>query len=196
VNPGLHRAVLATGVAALLLAFLAGAVQSLRSERRVPAANLLLDGPAEHVENLLRSERYDDAVRQLRLYEELSNDRLPHERLATALSGLGPDARRRMAQALRDHPGYARGHYQLGLAFLGADEYEAARGELEAALRVRPDDPEAHNALGVVLAYQGRLEDAAAHFGAALSLRPDYAEARLNLARIESVMNSAPAGTE
>ena len=158
----------------------------------MPAANLLVDGPARHIERLLRSESYTEAVRQLRMYGPVSNDRLPHERLAVVLSQLGPEARRGVAQALRDQPGYANGHYQLGLAFLSAEEYEQATSELEEALRIRSSWPEPHNALGVALAYQGRGEDAAAHFWQALALRPDYAEARENLEKIEPLLAGTP----
>jgi tetratricopeptide (TPR) repeat protein len=188
----LQRVAFVTAAAALLLAIVAGAVHSVLSRHRVPSANLLVDGPADHIEDLLKRKEYDAAVRQLVAYEPLSNDRLPHERMAEVLLQLGPEARQAVAQALRNHPGYARGHFQLGLAFLGADEYDSAAAQLNEALRLSPTFPEAHNALGIVLAYQGQGEEAAAHFWQALAQMPGYPEARENLERIAPLFDRAP----
>jgi tetratricopeptide (TPR) repeat protein len=182
-----HRAAFVTGAAAFSLAVLVGASHSLRSEHRLPAPDLLVDGPARHVERLLERGNHDGAVRQLIAYQRLSNDRLPHERLTPVLARLGPDARAAFAAALRATPGYAAGHRQLGLAFSSAREYESAATQLQEALRLRPDDAEAHNALGMVLGNLGRVEDAAGHFIRAITLMPDWAQPRANLERLEQL---------
>jgi Flp pilus assembly protein TadD len=185
----LHRIVFAVGAVAFVSACLLGIAQSLRSDQRLPAANVLVDGPAEHIETLLRNKQYDEAMRQLAQYETMSNDRLPHERVAVVLSQLDPEARRGAAEALRAHPGYTQGHYQLGLAFLEADEYASAQSEFEEVLRAQPRHAEAHNALGMALAYQGDGEGAAAQFWQALRLKPDFQEPQVNLGKIEPLLN-------
>lgn len=138
---------------------------------------------------LLRSKQYDQAVRELAQYESMSNDRLPHERLGQVLFTLDAADARQVAEALRKYPNYARGHYQLGLALLQAEDYPGAQTEFEAVLEKDPSDAEAHNALGLALSYQGRGEEAAAQFWQALRLRPDFAEPRINLTAIEPLLN-------
>ena len=182
----------ALGAGAFVMVCLLGLVQSLRSDHRLPAANVLVDGPAEHIETLLRNKRYDEAIGALAQYHYMSNDRLPHERVGTVLSGLDADARRGVAEALRAYPRYVQGHYQLGFAFLEADDYPGAQSEFEAVLRAQPDNAEAHNGLGLALAYQSRGEEAAAQFWNALRLRPDFEEPRINLGAIEPLLDRKP----
>lgn len=187
-----YRTAFALGAGAFVVTCLLGLVQSVRSDHRLPAANVLVDGPAEHIETLLRNRQYDEAIGALAQYQYMSNDRLPHERLATVLLGLDADAKRGVAESLRSHPDYVRGHYALGLAFLEAEDMLSAQSEFEAVLRADPADAEAHNGLGLALAYQGRGEEAAAEFWNALRLRPDYADPRINLGAIEPLLNRKP----
>jgi len=184
-----QRIVFAAGSGVLLLGFAIGVVASVRSGRSVPAPNLLVEGPAVLVRRLLIAKDWGGAVRQLRAYGQLSNDRLPHEQLAEALFGLGPEARAGFAEALRDGgPGYAQGHYQLGLAHERAEEHDRAAAELEEALKLRPRFPEARNALGVTLINEGRPGEASAHFREAGS--QGYAPALENLERLEALLRS------
>jgi tetratricopeptide (TPR) repeat protein len=186
----LQRIVFVAGTAAFVLAFLVGAVAAYRSERRLPAPDLLVEGPALHVQRLLAAKDWDAAVRQLRAYEYVSNDRLPHEQLGELLLRLGPEARAGFAEALRaGGPGYAQGHYQLGVALEGADEHDRAAAELEEAVRLRPDLAEAQNALGVALINAGQVEKGAAHFREAAS--QGYAPALENLQRLQAMLEEA-----
>jgi hypothetical protein len=86
-NP-VSRIVFMLGAGAFILTCLLGVTQSLRSDRRLPAANVLVDGPAEHVETLLRGKQYDQAI-PLRGCEYVG-DRLPHERVGQVLGTLVP----------------------------------------------------------------------------------------------------------
>jgi Flp pilus assembly protein TadD len=187
------RIVFGLGTGAFVVTCLLGVVQSFRSDRRLPAANVLVDGPAEHVEMLLRDKKYDQAIRALAEYENMSNDRLPHERVGQVLGTLDAADARQVAEALRKYPRYTRGRYQLGLALLQAEDYPGAQTEFEAVLEKDPSDAAAHNGLGLALAYQARGEEAAAHFWNALRLRPDFAEPRINLGAIEPLLNRKPA---
>lgn len=184
------------GTSAFVLTCLLGVAQSLRSDRRLPAANVLVDGPAEHVETLLRSKQYDQAIRALAEYENMSNDRLPHERVGQVLGTLDPADARELAEALRKYPHYTRGRYQLGLALLQAEDYPGAETEFEAVLEKDSSNAEAHNGLGLALTYQGRGEEAAAQFWQALRLNPNMDEPRLNLTAIEPLLNRQPSRTQ
>jgi tetratricopeptide (TPR) repeat protein len=189
-----ERIVFVAGTAAFVLAFLVGAVAAYRSEERLPAPDLLLQGPALHIGRLLAAKDYARAVRHLRAYEHLSNDRLPHEQLGQLLVSLGPEARDGFAQALRaDGAGYVEGHYQLGVALEAADEHERAAAELAEAVRLRPDFPEAQNALGVALINAGQVEKAAAHFQEAAA--QGYAPALENLQKLQAMLEESEAGS-
>jgi Flp pilus assembly protein TadD len=189
-----YRAAFVAGSAAFALAFVIGAVASFRSDSSLPAPSLLVDGTAAYVRQLLSEGDYRGAVQQLRAYEYVSNDRLPHEQLGEALLRLGPEARAGFAAALGDGgPGYAQGHYQLGLAFEGAEEYGPAVAELEEAVKLRPTFAEAQNALGVALINDGRAGEASAHFQEAVS--QGYAPAVENLQHLEALVKSAGAKT-
>jgi tetratricopeptide (TPR) repeat protein len=188
-----YRAAFVVACAALAVAFVAGAFASFRAEQRLPAADLLVDGTAVYVRNLLIGKDYRGAVGQLREYEHVSNDRLPHEQLGAVLLRLGPEARLGFAEALRDGgPGYAQGHYQLGVAFEGAEDHVRAAAEFREAVRLQPRFAEAHNALGVALVNDGRAEEAVTHFREAATL--GYAPALENLQRLGALLESAEAG--
>lgn len=191
----LQRIAFALGAVAFVLACLLGVAESFRSDRRLPAANVLADGPAEHIETLLRNRQFAQAIRDLAQYESMSNDRLPHERMRDVLSQLDPEARREVADILREYPRYRQGHFLLAYAFLLADEYEGAQREFEEVLRTQPKHAEAHNGLGLALAYQGHGEESAAEFWQALRLRPDLEEPRYNLRHIEPLLERSPSRT-
>jgi tetratricopeptide (TPR) repeat protein len=184
-----RRTAFAAANAILFLGCAIGVVASLQSDRALPAPNLLVDGPAVSMRRMVIAKDYADAVRHLRAYEQVSNDRLPHEQLGVALFRLGPEARAAFAAALRDGgPGYAQGHLQLGLAYERAAEHAQAAAELEEAVRLSPRLAEAHNALGVALLNDGRAREAATHFRDAAS--QGYAPALENL---EALQESAGA---
>jgi tetratricopeptide (TPR) repeat protein len=190
-NP-VYRALFVAACAVLSIAFVVGAVASFRSEQRLPAADLLVDGPAAHVRNLLAARDYAGVVRQLREYEHVSNDRLPHEQIAEALLGLGPEARAGFAAALRaGGPGYAQGHYQLGVAYESAEEHAPAAAEFREAVRLDPRFAEAKNALAVALVNDGKVEEAMTYFREAATL--GYAPALQNLHRLGTMLEAAEA---
>jgi tetratricopeptide (TPR) repeat protein len=85
---------------------------------------------------------------------------------------------------LRYNPNSDVAHNNLGLVYLGRNEYPRAIVEFEAALRVQPDYAYAHNGLGNAFVLTGRDGDAQAEYIEALRDDPDYAEAHNGLANV------------
>ncbi len=69
----------------------------------------------------------------------------------------------------------------LGTLYLGAHEYEKARGALQAALELNPRVARAHNALGVVAAETGDRDQAIIHWKLAVELEPKEFDTLFNL---------------
>jgi tetratricopeptide (TPR) repeat protein len=188
-----YRPALALATGLLAVAFVLGAYQSLRSDHRLPAANLLVYGPAEHVETLLTGGDYEGAIRQLRQYARTSSDRLPHERLGDVFRRLGPEARAGVEAALAAEPDYAEGHYQLAAVYGSENDLPHTAEHLAQFVRLRPRDAQAHNTLGVILAQQGRLVEAAEQFRDAVAIEPTYEDAIENLQTLSEAAE-APTG--
>ena len=69
----------------------------------------------------------------------------------------------------------------LGIAYHGKGDLEAAEQHLLAALEINPDHPVAHNELGIVYRKTGRFAEARRSYEAALAIYPGYHHARRNL---------------
>lgn len=186
-----YRPTLALATGLLAVAFALGVYQSFRSDHRLPAANLLVYGPAEHVETLLTGGDYAGAVRQLRQYARTSNDRLPHERFGDVFRRLGPEARAGVEAALAAEPDYAEGHTQLAGVYFSENDLPHAAAHLAELVRLRPRDAQAHNLFGVVLAQQGKLVEAAEQFRDAVGIDPTYGDAIENLAALAEAAEAA-----
>jgi Tfp pilus assembly protein PilF len=70
----------------------------------------------------------------------------------------------------------AGGHINVGSAYLGSGQYNAALKELLEAEKLTPDDPKVHYLLGISYHGKGLDEKAIAEFQRALSLNPDESE--------------------
>ncbi len=71
--------------------------------------------------------------------------------------------------------------YQIGRAYQGRRQYEAAIAAYRKSLELNPGNAEAHNALGVIYANQGKHEQAVSELMAALALAPSAAHIHNNL---------------
>jgi superkiller protein 3 len=190
-----YRPALALAAGLLTAAVALGMYWSLRSDHRLPAVNLLVYGPADHVETMLLAGDYAGAIDQLRQYARTSNDRLPHERLGDVFERLGPDARAGVEAALAARADYAEGHYQLALAYAAGNDLPRTADHLAQFVRLRPRNAQAHNMLGVTLAQQGRLAEAAAQFREAVTLDPSFADALENLATVTEAAEAPASDT-
>lgn len=80
-----------------------------------------------------------------------------------AATGFRSAARTVHAEAVKHHPGNAKGHVNLANLLYHDGELAAARAHYEAALRLEPAHPNAHQGLGAVLAALGEHEGAERH---------------------------------
>jgi tetratricopeptide (TPR) repeat protein len=71
--------------------------------------------------------------------------------------------------------------YQIGRAYQGRRQYEAAIAAYRKSLEANPGNAEAHNALGVIYATLGKHEQAVAELTAALALAPSAAHIHNNV---------------
>jgi len=66
-------------------------------------------------------------------------------------------------------------HYNLGVAYTQAGDYEAAISEYEKALKIDPDDANSHYNLGIIYDdYRKDPQKAIAHYQRFLELNPDF----------------------
>lgn len=96
--------------------------------------------------------------------------------------------------ALALMPGDEDIHYNLGMAYARARQYEAAERHYRLALESFEEYPEVHNNLGNLLANQGRLEEAEEHLRRAVELLPEYALAHNNLGTLLQRQGQRPEG--
>ena len=78
------------------------------------------------------------------------------------------------------HPG----HYNRGLAYYGAGEYEAAIEDFKRAVELEPGHARAYNSRGAAYASLGNPEQAVEDFKRAIELNPGHARAYYNLGKV------------
>ena len=81
----------------------------------------------------------------------------------------------------RGSPLKARGHNNLGMAYLKQNRPDEAVHELITALKLNPEYAMAHNNLGTAYGNQNRLDEAAHEFITAVKLDPNFPMAHYNL---------------
>jgi tetratricopeptide (TPR) repeat protein len=84
-------------------------------------------------------------------------------------------------RAVNHSPNSWSTHYNLGLAYLGVKQHQAAQTELLEAKRLNPKHANVHNNLALAQAGLGDADGAIASVKAALALDPDSVEAHINL---------------
>jgi Flp pilus assembly protein TadD len=111
------------------------------------------------------------------------NTRVDYEQAVNELERGDHEEGIRLLQAVADAvPQLSAPRIELGIAFHGAGDLEAAERNLRMALANNPDHPIANNELGIVLRKTGRFADAKKSYEAALAVYPGYHYARRNLA--------------
>lgn len=193
------RLLCALGVVLFAVAFVAGAIQSLRVERRLPVIDLIIDGPEDHIDELVTRKDYAGAISQLQMQTRLQpSNAAAHEHLGNLLGTQSRllEARVQFQQLVRLKPDYAEGYNYLGSTYLNTGQPALAARSFEQAIRLKPAFPVAHNNLGVTRAQQGDLEQAEKCFAKAVELAPDYNNARINLDNARKELRRIKSGFE
>jgi len=86
----------------------------------------------------------------------------------------------------------ARGHYELGLAYMEKGRVEEALEELLRAQEINPYDAEVQNALGLVYYSKERFEKSITHYQRALEIDPLYSDANHNLGTVYMYLGRYP----
>lgn len=86
--------------------------------------------------------------------------------------------------AIRINRGVPAFHCNLGNAYRGLKQFDAAIAAYLEAVRLDPQFQAAHSNLGNTYKDQGKLDEAAASYRTALLLKPDFAEAHSNLGTV------------
>jgi tetratricopeptide (TPR) repeat protein len=120
----------------------------------------------------------------------------PHDFQGILNEAIGHANARRMGEAeasyrrlLALQPGFAAGHFNLGVALAGQEKFDGAIKHYQRAITLDPKHAEANNNLGVLRAAQGRLADAVALYERAIAIKPEYAEAHNNLGAALAELN-------
>ena len=87
-------------------------------------------------------------------------------------------------QVIRQDPGNAEAHANLGVVYERLGRGDLAEAMFRKALELQPDHAEAHLNLGLKQAEAGLFMDALASIGEAVRLAPDHAAARKSLAMV------------
>jgi len=83
----------------------------------------------------------------------------------------------------------AKGHFQLGVSYMNADDPTSALEQLLKAEKLCPHDPETQNALGLVFYAKERFDKSITHFKLALSYKEDFSDAFHNLGIVYLYLN-------
>jgi tetratricopeptide (TPR) repeat protein len=122
---------------------------------------------------------------------------LAHNNLAKLISPLHPEeALEHYREALRLNPGYAQGHYNLGVTLAQLGRWPEAAVQYETAIELKVDFAEPHFNLANLLSQLGQVSPALAHYETAVRLRPDFGDAHYNLANVLSQQGQVPQALE
>lgn len=189
------RLLYSIGVLAFGLTFVAGIVEAVRVERRMPMIDLIVSGPEDHIEALVVRKDYNRAIEQLQMQAKLQpSDPATHEHLGNLLGTQSrpKEARTQFLHLLRLRPDYAEGYEYLGSTYLSTGELTLAARCFEQAIRLKPELALAHNNLGVARARLGDVATAERCFARAVELSPNYENARINLENARKQLRRHP----
>jgi tetratricopeptide (TPR) repeat protein len=189
----------AVGVGLFGVTLVAGVVQSLRIDGRLPAIDLILTGSKAYIDGLHARKNDKGAIEQLQMQSRLvPPDAETHELLGKLLGDQGrPEEARIHFQALvQMRPGDARAHWFLGAAYLDMKEPDLAARSFVEAIRLNPEYPQAFYSLGLASAQLGDLAEAEKCFVKVVELAPDFRDAKTKLRQVREALQAARAGAK
>jgi Flp pilus assembly protein TadD len=108
-------------------------------------------------------------------------------------AGRTAEAEKALQALVREQPGLAGPHANLGLLHRQAGRSAEAVAELERAVELSPGQPAYWNELGIAYRQHGRFQQAREAYEHALALQPQYAAAVLNLGVLDDLyLGDAP----
>jgi Flp pilus assembly protein TadD len=189
------RLIYAIGVGLFAVAMVAGIIQSMRVNGRLPAVDLLMNGSEANIKRLLAQEDYEGAIKELEMKSRIPPaDPNTHERLGKLLfrQGRPLEARPHFQELLRLKPKYAEGHCLLGFTHIELNEPVLAEDNFNKAIELNPEMPSGFYGLGVAWGQRGELAHAEKCFAKTAELEPNYPGAQMNLDRVRKELRLAP----
>ena len=180
------RLIYAIGVGLFGVALVAGVVQSLRVDKRLPAIDLLSNGSEAYINRLRAREDYDGVIEQLEMQARiLPYDADTHERLGKLLGTQGrpEEARAHFQELVRLKPS-DEAYCLLGLTYLNTNEPASAARCFTEAIRLSPKSLKGFTGLGLASAQLGELAEAEKCFAKAIELAPNSQEAQHYLDKV------------
>ena len=187
-TPGLYHGIFWIGVIAFAAMALGGLYHAFNRDSRPP--EIALSYP-DNIEAKFQNQQFEEAAGQLRTALMIeSGGTFPEAQVelslgnALASHNAIPQAIEHFQRAVQIDPGFAEGHYALGVAFLQQGNEEAAESCFQTAIELDEDYKAAFagvcNTLAVAEYRAGNFKTALAHITRALELDGEYAEAENN----------------
>jgi Flp pilus assembly protein TadD len=193
------RLLYAVGVGLFGVALVAGVIQSLRVEGRLPAVDLLMKGSGAYINLLITRKDDKGAIEQLQMQSRLvPPDAETHELLGKLLGDQGrpEEARIHFQELVRLRPEDAQGHWFLGSTYLDTNQPNLAASCFTEAIRLNPQYPQAFNSLGLASAQLGELAEAEKCFVKAVELSPTFTKAQINLNNVRQALRASRNGAK
>jgi len=180
--PLAFRAAFLLGVGATVALLVAGVLNSIRTEGRLPG---VAPAYSTYMDVLLDAEDQDQVLDQLQLALALDIVSEPQimNNLANVLQtrGRSSEAIAYYREAIRIKPSYVMPYYNLGKALAEQGDREQAIELYRVAVERQPGHVDARYNLANSLALLGAIEESIQHYEQVLQLQPDHAPARINL---------------
>ncbi|MGO9433927.1 MAG: tetratricopeptide repeat protein [Terracidiphilus sp.] len=135
-------------------------------------------------ETLLRVNRLDDGIEELRAATRLNPDFAEaHNNLGVALgrAGRNDESVKELRLALQINPDYAEAHNNLGLTLLVKGQNAEAESEFRSSLRIDPGQTGTSINLGHALIAEGKVDEAIAEYRSIIEADPQNAAAHNGL---------------
>ncbi len=176
-----NRLVYAIGVGLFGVALAAGIIQSLRTNGRLPAIDLVMNGSNAYVNRLLARDDSDKAIEQLQMQARiLPYDADTHEQLGKLLRSQGrpEEALAHFQVVVRLRP-KDEAYCHLGLTYLNMNQPDLAARSFTEAIHLNPQSSQAYAGLAFAAAQLGEVAEAQKCFAKAAELAPDPSEAKM-----------------
>ena len=144
------RLLLAVGAGLFGVALLAGIIESMRVDRRLPAIDMIGNGSEAFIEHLVDRKDYDAAIKELEMQTRIPPpNAAAHERLGKLLlrTDRPQEAAHHFNEAIKLDPYFPTAYNGLGLALVQLGELAPAEKCFTKAVELLPNDINAQSNL-------------------------------------------------